>query len=253
MKLLFKILVIVWAVVILCLLNACGSSHKTILTVSPMWEGGLYDVWVPEKPKAVIILHQGHNCFDDCYPAPDDNMIPIAEQFAEAGFIVYGFEMPPFPHSEGPIEYYYESTLKFVESLSNRYPIYMVGISGGGWTTTVITALSDRIVHGYSISGDAPFDIRPRAEQPADVEWEQLNPPTGSYRNLYDLAGKRLTHIYNYNEAHEEGYTGAMLSCEATPECEAGYFYIWDYVATDHYISNWTVEYIIDDINRVRG
>lgn len=238
--------------VLFCLTGCggCDNCDEATTTVDTGWSGGLFNVWIPQHPRAVMILHQGHNCFDDCYGGADDNLVPVAERLRDAGFIVYGFEMPVFPHSSGPIEYYYENVLNFVNSLNDCYPVYMMGLSGGGWTTTVITALSDKILYGYSIAGDAPFDIRDRSNQPPDLEWEQLNPPTGSYRELYRIAENRLLHIYNYNESHVvgEGYTGSVLACEANSECVMGYPYIWDYEAQGHQISSWATDYIIKDI-----
>src|SRR5688500_4942306 len=49
------------------------------------WQGGLYRIWESDQsPRGVIILHQGHTCFDGC--GKDASLIPVAERFATQGF-----------------------------------------------------------------------------------------------------------------------------------------------------------------------
>lgn len=206
-------------------LGACGE----ITT----WRGGLYQVWEPAgKEVGVMILHQGHDCFSGC-SSSDTNLVPVAERFAAAGFLVYGFEMPPYPHDSGPIERYYRPVLDLVATLPTDVPVYMAGLSGGGWTTSVVTAIEPRVKRGYSVSGDIPPDVRP-----IDVDcFEQLYPPFG-YRELYAMAGDRLLHIYNFNEG---GHFGGLSG-------ELGYRYLNHYSARSHTFSAETVEFILTDI-----
>lgn len=208
----------------LCLVPVgCGSKS------SPGWQGGLYGVWEPQgAPVGVMILHQGHDCFAGC--RYDDSLMPAAEAFAARGFLVYGFEMPPDPHDAGPIERYYHPVLDLIATLPPELPVYMAGLSGGGWTTTVVTAIEPRVVRGYSVDGD-----------PASSDWEQRNPPF-PYATLYSMAGERLMHVYIPNEPG--GYA---------PPGVIGYSYVLDETSRAHVFSPWTVEFILSDIGLGEG
>jgi len=202
---------------VLLLVN-CGNDNIN-------WKGGLIGIWEPSgKPVGIMILHQGHDCFNGC--RYDDNLEPIALYFALKGFFVYGFEMPPDPHNEGPIEKYYQPVIDLLNRLNaegNILPIYMSGLSGGGWTTTVVTALDNRIVKGYSIEGD-----------PTESDWEQSHTPYG-YPTLYQMADNRLIHIYRQS----------FFDCK---DWAYPYPCVNDPVATGHYFSIWAADYILRDI-----
>lgn len=204
------------------------------------WTGGFRKIWEPEGlPIGVIILHQGHSSFagNDMhghrYPTLD--LVPAAKKFASAGYRVYGMEMPPLPHSDGPVERFYRPVIDLIDAIGETdLPVFMVGLSGGGWTTTVATALEDRIAMGFSVAGDAPGDIAPIVDC---TDWEQCNPPH-DYRTLYAMAGERLVHIYNFGEPGPwSGLQGDL-----------GYEYVNDMSATEHTLTDWTVEYILNRI-----
>lgn len=197
-------------------LSACGGAKE------PDWTGGLVRTWQPDNPAGVVILHQGHDCFDGC--RYDDSLIPAAEAFAAAGYIVYGFEMPPEPHDHGPIERYYKPVTDLLDALDRRLPVYMVGLSGGGWTTTVVTALDARITAGYSVEGDPYYG-----------DWEQRNTPQG-YAALYQMAGPRLTHVAI------PGSDGSCAALGHAPPC------VNDYTTNQHRISEWAVGYMLQDM-----
>jgi hypothetical protein len=68
-----------------------------------------------------------------------------------------------------------------VAELSRRfYDIAMVGLSGGGWTTTVYSAIDTRISKSYPVAGSLPFSLR---YQGRVGDWEQTDP------GLYSIAG----------------------------------------------------------------
>lgn len=147
----------------IALLTACSGGGTPPNNVDPnfTWQGGLYNVYMPSAGvpvKARLILHQGH-CRFECTFLDEQhgqaNMREVAEQFANAGYAVYGFEMPPLPHTSGPIEKFYQPVLDLIAGWDDSLPIFMAGFSGGGWTTTIVTALSPRIRKGYSVQGDA--------------------------------------------------------------------------------------------------
>lgn len=198
------------------LLAGCGGAD------SPDWSGGRYGVWQPvTAPIGVMILHQGHDCFDGC--RYDDSLVPAAQAFAAGGFIVHGLEMPPDPHNAGPIERYYQPVLDILDSLDGSLPVYMAGLSGGGWTTMVVTGIDSRIKHGYNVEGGIGGD-----------DWEQRNPPV-PYDQLIATSQGRFTYI---------AIPGSAGPCPTATL----YRCVNDPVAQSHVFSKWAVEFILADI-----
>jgi len=84
------------------------------------------------------------------------------------------FENPDLrPEKGSPLKYFLEPIAIYLNYLSARphmdeFPYYsefsMVGFSGGGWTTTVYSALDERIRFSVSIAGSIPLYLRIGAE-----------------------------------------------------------------------------------------
>lgn len=201
-------------------LAACGGGASDD---KPNWRGGLVGVWEPAgEPIGKLILHQGHDCFDGCRYG--ESLVPVAQRFAAAGYLVYGMEMPPLPHDAGPFDRFTAPVVALLDAIG---PAYMVGLSGGGFTTTVMTARDPRIIRGYSVAGDL-HGIG------AD-DWEQTQI---DYAATYAAAGARLLHIYNFYEGGPwSGLSGDL-----------GFPYVNDYTATTHTITPWAVDFIVADI-----
>ena len=206
------------------------------------WRGGLVGLWEPPAPaKGVLLLHQGHSPWDGgAYPPGD--LTPAAEAFRAAGYWVFGLEMPPMPHQGIPFEGFLEASSEVLDMVDIHFPdlpVFMVGLSGGGWTTTMLTAHDGRIVRGYSVAGDHPV-ISMNPDLP-DC-WEECLgdgawiPWLGDYEEVYARAGDRLVHIYNWYEPTVFGEIddrpGAII----------------DYTEAAHAISPWAVAWILDDI-----
>jgi hypothetical protein len=200
------------------------------------WRGGHVGTWPPEGPaQGVLLLHHGHSAFDGGTYAPG-NLIPVAEAFQAAGFLVYGVEMPPGKHDGLPIEQFVQASqtlLDMIEAMDPHMPVYMVGLSGGGWTTTVMTAIDARITRGYSVAGDHPVESVERGD------WEQH---IMDYPLLYAMAGDRLQHIYIWEDE----------CCFAHVTGDIGTDYVLDRSTRDHTISPWAIHWILDDIAQHR-
>ena len=72
--------------------------------------------------------------------------------------------------------------------------IFMTGVSGGGWTTTVYAALDPRITRSYPTAGTLPLHLREdrkrtnSAQRPADWgDYEQTIPELHAIANYLDL------------------------------------------------------------------
>jgi hypothetical protein len=199
------------------------------------WRGGHVGTWLPDgEARGVLLLHHGHSAFDGGTYAPG-NLIPVAEAFAAAGFLVYGLEMPPGEHEGIPIEEFLEASKEVLDTVKAddpHTPVYMVGLSGGGWTTTVLTATNARITRGYSVAGDHPVESVERGD------WEQH---IMDYPLLYAMAGDRLRHIYVWGDGCCFGHVTGDIG---TP-------YVIDTSTQDHTISPWAVQWILEDITQL--
>ncbi len=224
-----------------------GSDQGSDQSCNP--SGGIYKVWTPSGTSlGNIILHQGHSKFDGCGDL--ETLVPVAEKFSAAGYTVYGMEMPPKPHEGKPLTDFTTP----VENLINTIyvadkPIYMVGLSGGGWTTTVITAMDTRITRGYSVAGDMPMEMRTHPGEWGDYEQSSLGI---DYRVLYSEANavdcRRLLHIYNHDDQ----------CCFATIYHTQFIPYGYPWVDDDHnlyngqhMITDWASTEIIEDIEGI--
>ena len=174
----------------------------------------------------LIIYHQGHKG-DFLY---GKNTI---QYFLNNGYSVLAFSMPllgmnnqPIVKSDfgeiklvshdyfsflessefSPLKFYFEPitlSLNYVENNFNFSDIYMVGLSGGGWTTTVYSAIDERISKSFSIAGSLPIFLRISENDLGD--YEQISPnfyKIANYLDLYLLAsyGEDRKHIQIFNQ-----------------------------------------------------
>jgi len=174
----------------------------------------------------LIIYHQGHS--GDFYNGKN-----TIQFFLKNGYSVLAFSMPllgmnnqPIVDTEfgklrlishdyfsfiespefSPMKFYFEPivlSLNYIENNFNFNNFYMVGISGGGWTTTVYSAIDERISQSFSIAGSVPISLRIRVNDLGD--YEQTLPnfyKIANYLDLYLLAsfGEDRKHIQIFNK-----------------------------------------------------
>ncbi|GAB2964482.1 alpha/beta hydrolase [Streptomyces pseudoechinosporeus] len=86
--------------------------------------------------------------------------------------------------------------MNYVQRTYRPPSVQMVGLSGGGWTTTVYPALDPRVTRSYPVAGSLPFFLRsaPPKPSPTTGDWEQRKDRhpvfygISDYLNLYALA-----------------------------------------------------------------
>lgn len=223
----------IFVLFICIILNACGGSENNEMGNNqpiPLCQCVVGKWSPPGESRGTIILHQGHDTFYGSY-TPSDNLMPVVEKLVAAGYTVYGVEMPPMPHDGLPLSAFTETVYKLLDDIG---PAYMVGLSGGGWTTTLVTATDARIIRGYSVAGDIPEDMRILPRDKGDYEQWQVD-----YRQLYEMAGSRLMHIYNeVDNCCFDGITG-----------DVGYPYkVFNDNNGIHKISDEAISWILNDI-----
>lgn len=82
--------------------------------------------------------------------------------------------------------------------------IYMTGLSGGGWTTTVYTALDNRIKFSYPVAGSIPLPYRCGGDIGDIEQYEEGFYSITTYEDLYFMASasnRRHLHILNYEDS----------------------------------------------------
>lgn len=104
------------------------------------------------------------------------------------------------------IKYFVEPiaiSLNYIDKNYDFDSYYMVGISGGGWTTTLYSAIDPRITQSYSIAGSLPLYLRSSPEDLGD--YEQIVPSLyriTNYLDLYilDSYGENRKHVQIFNK-----------------------------------------------------
>lgn len=144
----------------------------------------------------LAIYHQGH--LGDFRELGRDTI----GAFLEEGFQVLALSMPmrglnthPFEtdeHSElqvrdRPLEYFADPVIVALNWADEAYSYrrrFMVGISGGGWTTVLVSGIDERIDTSYPVAGSWPHYLRDRFGFFGDYE-ERITP---NYLELYLMA-----------------------------------------------------------------
>jgi pimeloyl-ACP methyl ester carboxylesterase len=157
-----------------------------------------------------VIVHQGHGCeMTDTDERGVHLEIAIRELVA-AGYTVAAMRMPRFqspsdcgvtrvhdklfdaPLEEGsPLKFFMEPIARTVNYLRKENAglkeIDMVGLSGGGWTTTLYAAIDPRIVKSFPVAGSLPLYLR---ADNYNHDLEQYFAPiyqVAGYKDLYVL------------------------------------------------------------------
>jgi len=167
-------------------------------TTTPFW------VLTPAAPSgALVLVHQGH-----WHTLKEGRLATVAEASLSAGATVVGLTMPLFGESTGPVPTHDDLIARFPSDLPGHgvqvflapvvaaidhvveaqdiSRIAMVGISGGGWTTMLYSALDPRIDLSIPIAGGEPLYQR------TDFDWGDRE----QYDNhLYEVAGTLDLHL----------------------------------------------------------
>ena len=238
----------------------------------------------------LLIYHQGHT--SSSLRGPDSHSFEqdkeIIESFLDNNYSVLIFSMPgqgmnnepvvevpnlgkitlnshnhfKLIESEDlkPIKFFIEPviiTLNHIELNHNFESFNMIGLSGGGWNTIIISALDDRIKKSYSVAGSFPIWMRSDSSDFGD--YEQTIPDfykIANYEELYLMSsygvGREL--ILFYNEFDPCCFSGDLykkfpfknIIQEKLQTLEKGQFdIIIDLEQNKHIISNFTIDQIL--------
>lgn len=200
---------------------------KLVVTMDFGLESHVYH-FIPKVPtRHVVLYHEGHD--GDFYNSREQ-----IKRLLEDGYAVVAFCMPLMglnnqptiegkrsgklkltshnqmayltPKSGHPIQYFIEpvvAVLNYLEARSQYDAVSMVGLSGGGWTTTMAAAVDTRIGKSFPVAGSYPLHLRSNAERDWG-DYEQVDPKIYSevgYLELYVLGasgvGRKQLQVLN--------------------------------------------------------
>lgn len=230
----------------------------------------------------LVIYHQGHS--GDFW-----NGKGTIEHFLDLGYVVAAASMPLLGNNNQPttfiegigevklvnhhqmsflipdsgiaIQYFIDPVIKTIDLLTSTHKfdsINMIGLSGGGWTTTLVSAIDTRITNSFSVAGTFPIVLN----QPAIGDYEQSLPELyrlSNYLELYVLSatrGKRAHYqIYNkYDPCCFRGRNSHLFSQvinETVKEFAGGEFKVMvDDSHAEHQISTKALDYITTQISQ---
>jgi hypothetical protein len=262
--------------------------------------------FIPTSPKnnRLVIVHEGHACYLDDGPTSgnaDGGIQRTIKALLAAGYSVLGMTMPhltppnavlgdpgdctgqhdplftTFPAGTGnALKFFMNPVALAINSLSASYTDFnMLGLSGGGWTTTVYAALDPRIKKSFPVAGTVPLYLR---VEPYSHDLEQFLPAfyganspatTGlaGYKDLYLLggagSGRRQIQVLNRHDnccfgepEHNAGVLGvsfesAVRTYESSVKSavtlvgSGAFRTIIDEVAPVHMISDYAINQVI--------
>ncbi len=239
---------------------------------------------ISEKPNnKLVIYHHGHSG-DFRFETDTINY------FLDKGYSVLAFNMPlkgmnnqptidttdfgkikfvshrQFPLLESddfsPLKYFIHPiilSLNYIDEFYNYASYDMVGLSGGGWTTIISSAIDNRISQSFSVAGSYPLYLRYESQNIGD--YEQLHPDIykiANYLELYVMgsSGDNRKLVQIFNKYDPCCFTGELSeSYETLVKKKAselnGNFEIYiDASHKEHKISQNSLELIHDSLNK---
>ena len=159
------------------------------------------------------------------------------------------------------IKYFVEPiavSLNYIDKNFDFDSYYMVGISGGGWTTTLYSAIDPRIIQSYSVAGSLPFYLRSSPDNLGD--YEQILLPlyqNANYLDLYilDSYGNNRKHVQIFNKYDPCCFSGDSFTTyedeikNTLSKLKSGTFSVYlDDTHREHKISEYALNLIINNM-----
>ena len=149
--------------------------------------------------------------------------------------------------------------LNFVEKEYDFKRYSIVGLSGGGWTAVIYSAIDDRISDSFSVAGSIPFYLRVSERDIGDYEQTNIDLyEITNYLELYVLSayGDDRKHIQIFNKNDPCCFSGngnetyEFVIKDRISQLGKGNFQIFiDDTHNEHKISDTALEYIIKNID----
>ena len=230
----------------------------------------------------LIIYHQGH-------AGGFINGKSTIDYFLKNGYSVMAFSMPLvgmnnqpiieienigmikfFDHDQfrflesenfSPLSYFFtpiNHSLNYLDLNYNFKNYHMVGISGGGWTTTIYPALDTRISKSFAVSGSLPIPLRINSQDIGD--YEQIQPELyniANYSELYIMSSYGENRMFSqiFNKYDPCCFSGSLFNeyeskiSNIVSKLNSGDFNVYlDDTHKEHKISEYAQELILEKI-----
>ena len=265
------------------------------IELAPGLQGLAYH-FVSQQPKGeLVVVHHGHGCTLDDDPGPADvgfGLQRTIRTLLQEGYGVLGVFMPHMRPGDctgghdamfqmtnvtgSPLKFFLEPTAISLNQLkthsraggySNYRVFHMIGLSGGGWTTTVYAALDPTIRCSVSVAGTIPLYLRSGGSVGDREQFEPSFYRLAGYPDLYVLGasgpGRRQVQVVSrqddccFGQAQHDAKAVGLPYLEAMREFEGrvgtalaavgpGAFKVEiDETAPSHMISHYVIEKII--------
>jgi len=217
-----------------------------------------------ERKNIKRILKKGYSVMVFNMPLFDGNNRPVVPIFPTKKIKLNKHNQLKYLQSEdfSPILYFVEPIavgINYAQENINVKKIDMVGISGGGWTTTLYAAIDPRLNKSFSVAGSLPLYLREEKFK-EHGDYEQWDPPlyeTANYLDLYILgsvgAGRAHVQILNkfdpccfWGERHLKYVYSVESKLRELKEGEFKYFL--DDTHRGHKISKWAMDLILKEM-----
>jgi hypothetical protein len=210
---------------------------------------------------SLAIYHQGHGGdFRELGAETISGLLDAEYQVLAFSMPMLGMNTHPFntdehvelSDREHPLRYFIDPVvvaLNWAEATYAYSRRFMVGLSGGGWTTVVVAAIDERIDASYPVAGSWPHYLRDLYGSFGD--WEERITP--NYLELYLMAthpGRSQTQIFNeldsccFGGTYAFGYL-AYTSYRANL-WEGRFQILLDHGQMDHVISEYSLGQILE-------
>ena len=149
--------------------------------------------------------------------------------------------------------------LNFLDKEYNFKQYSMIGLSGGGWTTVIYSAIDERISNSFSVGGSMPIYLRIDERDMGDYEQTNIDLYQNvNYLELYVLGayGDDRKHVQIFNKNDPCCYSGngyetyELVIKDKMLQLGKGNFQIFvDDTHNEHKISDTAREFILETIN----
>lgn len=149
-----------------------------------------------------------------------------------------------------PLEPFIAPVVKALNALKYER-VAMMGLSGGGWATGVVSAIDPRIERSYPVAGTWPVYLREHDGTPSSLgDYEQRYRPmleAASYLDQYALAERQLQ-VFNARDDCCFRGPGFRTYVPVVQSVTPGFRARLDRFATGHEVSRWALELIYRDL-----
>jgi hypothetical protein len=239
---------------------------ETSINMAIIYHQGHRGKFLEGKSTIQAFLAKGFDVVALSMPLKGYNRKPIISfpQFGKMMIVTHEQMSFLIPTSGHPVRYFLDPVIIVVNYLKYHHfdQIMMIGISGGGWTTTLCAAIDARIFKSYPVAGSLPFYLRSRDinNQSTFGDYEQYIPQLYRVANYLDLyvmgafgdARKQLQILNQYDSCCFEGtgYTTYVdLIKSRMNELGKGEFDVYlDSSHREHKISEAALSVIFKDI-----